>query len=1044
MKGDFTRSTWNPTKRYSGVRQQQGRVQTDADWNEQVDIGTYLRETSLGDLIGRCGAPRTGGGFKVGLNGDATDLTLSAGRLYVDGILCELAPDTTYTAQLAGLDPALSAALKPALPAATGTCFVYADVWQRHVTALEDPAIRETALGGPDTATRTQTFWQVKLLPVDAGSHCLSTPRAWLSATAAPTGKLRARTHPGEPPTEPCIVPANAGYTRLENQLYRVEVHQEGSLSARTATFKWSRDNGSVISEWLSLDNADPKKPKLTVRDIGRDATLGFSQGQWVEVTDDVHEVQGSPGVLAKLLDVQGTVLTLDLAAGPALNLADFPVHPKVRRWDSAGAVTIDQPAGNDGWLPLEGGVEVRFEDGTYRTGDYWLIPARAFIGEFSGDVEWPRDGGNPAAMPPGGVTHHFCKLAVVDFDAGTKKLSNVRDCRLLFPAVTELIHLFHVGGDGQEALPGQALACPLEVGVTNGQWPVPGARVEFQASAGTVSASSVQTDAGGVARCTWTLPAAPPDGRISCLSVTATLRDVAGNPISIPVVFHAGMRLDFSLYYVGGDGQEGAPGKMLPQPLEARVANGRSPQAGSQVRFRVVEGKGTLGRSRTDTALAPELTVATDAGGLAACFWTFGDDGADPRQRVEAVLLDGAGSPAPGQVIHFNADHTLGRDPGIVIRRVVGIADRGPLDNDSLVNMRRFLDGLQVLTDRKPADVFSFPPVITGATALSFPPRPNFQVILHLPCPPAIANSVLGDGSTVGFFPLLLAGGVTVVDTGAQWVPGRQTRAWLGNLFNVLNPNHTPGSRLLVQVILKGNFIWSADDSEVFLDGESFGRNADGQVDLRFPSGDGRRGGDFEMWLWLVPDPTGPILTASASGNAIVGSVRDPTGAPLPGIKISLLIPGGTPLSAVTSATGDFRFPQVPNGRLTVQVQIPGGPTLTQDVQVGPVIFIPNPPVNPNPVILNPVVLNPLVAQPAGPVELGEPSAQPAPAGGAPRLTDVRGIGRARAAQLAGGGINTPADLAAAEPARVAEVLGVPEETARTLVESAKAALGS
>ncbi|HEY4592089.1 MAG TPA: carboxypeptidase regulatory-like domain-containing protein, partial [Thermoanaerobaculia bacterium] len=193
-----------------------------------------------------------------------------------------------------------------------------------------------------------------------------------------------------------------------------------------------------------------------------------------------------------------------------------------------------------------------------------------------------------------------------------------------------------------------------------------------------------------------------------------------------------------------------------------------------------------------------------------------------------------------------------------------------------------------------------------------------------------------------------------------------------------------------------------------------------------------------------LVPDPTGPILTASASGNAIVGSVRDPTGAPLPGIKISLLIPGGTPLSAVTSATGDFRFPQVPNGRLTVQAQIPGGPTLTQDVQVGPVILIPNPPVNPNPVILNPVVLNPLVAQPAGPVELGEPSAQPAPAGGAPRLTDVRGIGRARAAQLAGGGINTPADLAAAEPARVAEVLGVPEETARTLVESARAALGS
>ena len=306
MKGDFTRSTFKPAKRYSGVRQQQGRVQLDADWNEQVDIETYLRETAASDLIGRCGAPRTGGGFKVGLTAAAADLTLSAGRLYVDGILCELGADATYTAQLAGLDPALAAALKPALPTAAGSYFVFADVWQRHLTALEDPEIRETALGGPDTATRTQTFWQVKLLLADAGSSCLSAPRAWLETIAAPTGRLRARTHPGEPPKEPCVVPANAGYTRLENQLYRVEVHQGGSLGSR-ATFKWSRDNGSVVTDLLSLDNTDLKQPKLTVRDTGRDKTLGFAPGNWVEVSDDVHDVQGNPGVLAKLLDVQGT-----------------------------------------------------------------------------------------------------------------------------------------------------------------------------------------------------------------------------------------------------------------------------------------------------------------------------------------------------------------------------------------------------------------------------------------------------------------------------------------------------------------------------------------------------------------------------------------------------------------------------------------------------------------------------------------------------------------------------------------------------------------
>ncbi len=36
MKGDFSRQTFDPTRHYSGVLAQQGRVQTDADWNEKV------------------------------------------------------------------------------------------------------------------------------------------------------------------------------------------------------------------------------------------------------------------------------------------------------------------------------------------------------------------------------------------------------------------------------------------------------------------------------------------------------------------------------------------------------------------------------------------------------------------------------------------------------------------------------------------------------------------------------------------------------------------------------------------------------------------------------------------------------------------------------------------------------------------------------------------------------------------------------------------------------------------------------------------------
>src|SRR4051794_37732303 len=69
---------------------QQGRVQLDADWNEQSDIGTYLDETTRIDVIGRCGAPVDNAGFGLAVTPDGTDLTLSPGRLYVEGVLCEL------------------------------------------------------------------------------------------------------------------------------------------------------------------------------------------------------------------------------------------------------------------------------------------------------------------------------------------------------------------------------------------------------------------------------------------------------------------------------------------------------------------------------------------------------------------------------------------------------------------------------------------------------------------------------------------------------------------------------------------------------------------------------------------------------------------------------------------------------------------------------------------------------------------------------------------------------------------------------------------
>ena len=57
MRGDFSRLTFRPDRHYSSVRLQQGRVQVDADWNEQIDIALHRDEMATGDIVGPAGAP---------------------------------------------------------------------------------------------------------------------------------------------------------------------------------------------------------------------------------------------------------------------------------------------------------------------------------------------------------------------------------------------------------------------------------------------------------------------------------------------------------------------------------------------------------------------------------------------------------------------------------------------------------------------------------------------------------------------------------------------------------------------------------------------------------------------------------------------------------------------------------------------------------------------------------------------------------------------------------------------------------------------------
>ena len=130
MKGDFTRLTFDPAKHFSRVLMQQGRVQLDADWNEQGAIDRYRTEIEAADVIGACGAPEHAPGFAITTDGN--NVLIGAGRYYVDGILCENDDDQLPYDQQDDLPGALPDDVRKALEQAdTPLGLTYLDVWQR-------------------------------------------------------------------------------------------------------------------------------------------------------------------------------------------------------------------------------------------------------------------------------------------------------------------------------------------------------------------------------------------------------------------------------------------------------------------------------------------------------------------------------------------------------------------------------------------------------------------------------------------------------------------------------------------------------------------------------------------------------------------------------------------------------------------------------------------------------------------------------------------------------------------------------------------------
>lgn len=978
MKGDFTRTTFDPALCYTGVRLQQGRVQLDADWNEQVDIAAERVRAGARDMIGAAGGPLPTPGFEIVTDPSTlpaavvADLTargllplapgnvlVMPGRYYVDGVLVDNPAITTLMAQPEGGGTAL----------AEGRHLLYLDVWEQHLTFVEAESIREVALGGPDTATRTRQVWQVRAMPVNDAFHCLSTDNAtWDALVAGSTGRMTARAEPAATSSDPCVVPASAGFRGLQNRLYRVEIHTGGALG--TATMKWSRDNGTVLFP-IEEVNVNGSALRVRLRSLGRDDELSLQVGDYVEVLDDDNELTGTPGLLTQVAEVDedDRIVTL----GAAVAGIDTLRHAKLRRWDSAGAILV----GPRRWITVEDGIEVQFEAGSYRTGDYWEIPARTILGNpllvDSNGIEWPQDAGAPAPQGPQGIRHRYARLAIVRRTAAIT--TREHDCRVAFPALTELRQLDYVSGDGQEVMPDLtapaarvALAEPLVVGVSNGRWPVAGARVRFRlaadsmagelvapagaipdlASPQTASERTLLTAADGTAACAWRLsgnPATPVQ------QVETTLLDAGGSAVHLPVVFTANLSIAdrvaydpgncrslaavrtvqdainalatlVQLHYAGGDGQETTIGQPMALPLQVRVANACGPIAGARVRFEASDfGRlaATLAElSPTSGAGSNPFMATTDADGLAMAYWLPGANG-PTAQTVRAVLDAGGRRVGAFSNIEFNGRMTpvsQGAEPGVEVRRIRLGVPRQDLVLDAVVTPAVLAAGIEVEASG---------PIDVSSLRVNGPQQAVMTVSVGLPYPITNDDQFVWTNNdirmpVVGFTTLHLAATVNVDNNSLYWMPTQEVQAWMrGLLFPTLRRTERGINRLLVRLTLHGNFLLARSASELRLDGEVF--RTRGAPGYTLPSGNGRRGGDLEVWFWLAEAAGGVPPIVLPVDDVVVGP-RNPGSPVLPVNPVNPV----TPLNPVTpvlpvSPTGLTRGIEVPTPVVTTTV---------------------------------------------------------------------------------------------------------------------------
>ncbi len=446
MGSDRARASFDTTRQYRSVVMQQGRVTVEADWNEAQLIESEEERKDLLDIVGPAGTPDDG--YRVLEPGTAPnppfDFTVGGGTMYVGGVRAFAAAPIVYSAQSEWIDHSTDPDwVEPDAAAKRRHEEIYLSLREQEVSAVEDTALREVALGGPDTAQRTRFIQHIVRVGTD-GSTCdaarESLAQRWAAEGLTPdyaTMRLLSSStlqvtfpQPKQPP-DPCDPPATGGYLGADNQLIRVQISGvDGNGNYR---FVWGFDDASFLYRVQPLDDQNLRLLSSPVDQFHRprknQAVEALRTAVALGGNDFIASATGIVATLGAPYDADQRTVTLPSPL-PATYVtpADTPVL-FLRVWEEEKALTPGTP------IDLgDTGVQVTLQaaGGVFHVGDFWLIAVRP-----STPTKVYPQRLLDAPQPPDGPRLWFCPLAVIEWRDGI--LHVLDDCRNPFDNLVEL-----------------------------------------------------------------------------------------------------------------------------------------------------------------------------------------------------------------------------------------------------------------------------------------------------------------------------------------------------------------------------------------------------------------------------------------------------------------------------------------------------------------------------------------------------------------------------------------------------------------------------